>query len=279
MAGAGARSAARPTRPAISGPTMRVRWYSRPRRSTADIEILGAAIVTLDVACDRSLANLAVRLCDVHPDGASLRVSYGILNLAHRDGSETPAPLVPRRRYRVRIQLNDAGAVFPAGHRIRLALSTAYWPMVWPSRENATVTVFGGTLDLPVRPPNAADALLPSLPEPETALARADHGRASGGGTDRPDRPRTGHGGKLRMPHRGGRSTQRGRRNAPRRRRSRAMRGGRGSRPGCGCRARMMRSCCGRRCRRGKATCRSVVANGTTAFRANSYSAALRPAR
>jgi len=110
-----------------------------------------------------------VRLCDVHPDGASLRVSYGILNLAHRDGSEAPAPLVPRRRYRVRIQLNDAGSVFPAGHRIRVALSTNYWPMIWPSPENATVTVFGGTLDLPVRPPTAADALLPSLPEPETA--------------------------------------------------------------------------------------------------------------
>ena len=133
------------------------------------IEILGAAIVTLDVASDRSLANLAVRLCDVHPDGASLRVGYGILNLAHRDGSETPAALVTGFRYRVRIQLNDAGSVFPPGHRIRLALSTSYWPMVWPSRESAMLTVFGGTLDLPVRQPRGADALLPSLPEPATA--------------------------------------------------------------------------------------------------------------
>jgi uncharacterized protein len=135
----------------------------------ARTEILGAAIVMLDIACDKSLANLAVRLCDAHPDGASLRVSYGILNLAHRDGSETPAPLQPGRRYRVRIRLNDAGSVFPAGHRIRLALSTNYWPMVWPSREVATVTIFAGTLDLPVRSPRAADARLPPLPEPETA--------------------------------------------------------------------------------------------------------------
>jgi hypothetical protein len=133
------------------------------------IEILGAAIVTLEVACDKPHANLAVRLCDVHPDGASLRVGYGILNLAHRDGSEAPMPLVAGHRYRVRIQLSDAGSAFPVGHRIRLALSTAYWPMVWPSRETATVTVLGGTLDLPVRTPNGADALLPSLPEPVTA--------------------------------------------------------------------------------------------------------------
>ena len=147
----------------------------------APVAILGAPIVTLDIASDKPLANLAVRLCDVHPDnvrqvgahpgdahsgGASLRVSYGVLNLTHRDGDETPQPLRPGHRYRVRIQLNDAGSVFPATHRIRLALSTAYWPIIWPPPEIATLTLFAGTLDLPVRPPNAADALLPALPEP-----------------------------------------------------------------------------------------------------------------
>jgi len=133
------------------------------------IEILGAPVVTLDLAADRPIANLAVRLCDVHPSGESLRVSYGVLNLTHRDGHETPSPLVPGQRYRVRVQLNDAGSAFPAGHRIRLALSTTYWPMIWPAPEKATVTIFGGTLDLPVRPPQAADASLPPLPGPETA--------------------------------------------------------------------------------------------------------------
>jgi len=135
----------------------------------ARIEILGAPIVMLDIAADRPVANLAVRLCDVHPDAASLRVSYGILNLTHRNGDETPAPLVPGHRYRVRVQLNDAGAAFPAGHRVRVALSTAYWPLIWPSPEIATVTVFGGSLELPVRVPVADDALLPPLPGPETA--------------------------------------------------------------------------------------------------------------
>jgi predicted acyl esterase len=135
----------------------------------APIEILGAAIVTLDVVSDRPIANLAVRLCDVHPSGESLRVSYGILNLTHRDGHETPAPLAVGQRYRVRIKLNDAGSVFPAGHRIRLALSTAYWPMMWPCPELATLLISGGTLDLPVREPQATDALLSPLPGPESA--------------------------------------------------------------------------------------------------------------
>jgi uncharacterized protein len=132
------------------------------------IEILGAAIVTLDVASDRPIANLAVRLCDVHPSGESLRVSYGVLNLTHRDGHDSPAPLVVGQHYRVRIQLNDAGSVFPAGHRVRLALSTAYWPMIWPSPQKATLTILGGTLDLPIRPSRAVGAP-PPLPGPEVA--------------------------------------------------------------------------------------------------------------
>jgi predicted acyl esterase len=135
----------------------------------APVEILGVPIVTLDVTSDRPIANLAVRLCDVQPSGESLRISYGVLNLTHRDGHEKPALLAIGERYRVRIQLNDAGSVFPAGHRVRLALSTAYWPMIWPSPEKATLLIFGGTLELPLRPPQAMDALVSPLPGPESA--------------------------------------------------------------------------------------------------------------
>ncbi len=133
------------------------------------LEILGAPEVELDVASDRPLANLMVRLCDVRPDGGGLRVSFGVLNLAHRESHETPTPLEPGRRYRVQFKLNDAGSAFPAGHRVRIAISTAYWSMIWPAPEVATVTVFGGALALPVRSPRAEDAALPAFQGPETA--------------------------------------------------------------------------------------------------------------
>jgi hypothetical protein len=77
--------------------------------------------------------------------------------------------LATSERYRVRIKLNDAGSVFPPGHKVRLAISTAYWPMIWPSPETATVRIFAGTLDLPQRSPNVADARLSPFPEPEIA--------------------------------------------------------------------------------------------------------------
>ncbi|MDQ2801687.1 MAG: peptidase S15, partial [Pseudomonadota bacterium] len=135
------------------------------------IEILGAPVVELDLACDKPRANLIVRLCDVDPDGASLRVSYGVLNLAHRDSHERPAPLTPGQRYKVRITLNDTAFALPPGHRVRVALSTAYWPMIWPAPEAAAITLFAGTsaLVLPVREPRAEDDALPPMPPPETA--------------------------------------------------------------------------------------------------------------
>ena len=133
------------------------------------IEILGAPIVTLDVASDRPIANLVVRLCDVHPSGESLRVSYGVLNLTHRDGHENPALLAIGERFRVHIQLNNAGSVFPTGHKVRLAVSTAYWPMLWPSPEKATLLIFAGAIDLPQRTSRATDATLSPFSEPESA--------------------------------------------------------------------------------------------------------------
>jgi len=135
------------------------------------LELLGAPVIELEVTSDKPVAQVAVRLCDVAPDGASTLVTYGVLNLTHRDSHEDPAPLEPGQRYKVRVQLNDIAQAFPAGHRLRLGLSTCYWPLVWPSPEAATLTLTTGTasLVLPVREPRAEDADLPAFAEPETA--------------------------------------------------------------------------------------------------------------
>ncbi len=138
------------------------------------IEFLGAPVVTLDLASDRPVTQIAVRLNDIAPDGASTRITYGVLNLTHRDSHEHPEALVPGTRYRVRVQLNDVGYAFPPGHRLRIAISTAYWPLMWPAPEPATLTLFtgGSTLDLPVRTPQEEDAKLRPFDPPEAAAAQ-----------------------------------------------------------------------------------------------------------
>ncbi len=140
------------------------------------LELLGDAELELDITSDQPQALLAARLCDVAPDGSSLRLTYGLLNLSHRDGDADPQALVPRQTYRVKIVLCGLAQVLPVGHRLRLALSTSYWPIAWPSPVPATLTLQCGSsvLRLPVRTPNAAaDAALEPFGEPEGAVPLA----------------------------------------------------------------------------------------------------------
>jgi putative CocE/NonD family hydrolase len=116
------------------------------------LELLGAPEIEIELASDKPVAQLCARLCDVSADGGSRRVSYGVLNLTHRDSHAAPRALEPGRFYRVRLKLNDCGYVFRPGHRIRLALSSAYWPLIWPAPERATLTLrLPAMLTLPVR--------------------------------------------------------------------------------------------------------------------------------
>jgi hypothetical protein len=92
-------------------------------------------------------------------------------NLTHRNGSAHPEPLEPGTRYRVQVQLNEIAQAFPAGHRLRVSLSTSYWPIAWPPPRLTTLTVFtnASRLTLPTRSDNSADAHLPAFAAPEGA--------------------------------------------------------------------------------------------------------------
>jgi hypothetical protein len=140
------------------------------------LEIVGFPELELELAVYRPLALLCVRLCDVAPEGASLLITRGLLNLAHRDGHESPTPLEPGRRYTVLVGLDAIAHHFRAGHRIRVAVSPTYWPLAWPSPEPVTLTLFPGgdtRLVLPVRP-ESSDHEAPQLPEPEEPQAYAE---------------------------------------------------------------------------------------------------------
>ena len=123
-------------------------------------EILGAPVVELEFAASSPVAMVAARVSDVAPDGRATRVTYGLLNLTHLNSHEEPVSLVPGQRYRARVPLNGVAHAFPAGHRIRLSLSTSYWPLAWPPPEPVGLTVFLGhsALELPIRPYDDSDA-------------------------------------------------------------------------------------------------------------------------
>ncbi|MQA02358.1 MAG: CocE/NonD family hydrolase [Streptosporangiales bacterium] len=132
---------------------------------TEAVEILGVPEAELEVSSDQSQALVAVRVCDVAPDGSSRLITQGVLNLTHRDSHEHPEPLQPGERYRVRFPLHAIGYSVPKGHRLRVALAPACWPMVWPSPRSARVIVHfpGSAIHLPVRA-RGADARVPFAP-------------------------------------------------------------------------------------------------------------------
>ena len=120
-----------------------------------DTDIVGAAALTLRLTPDRPTGFVVARLCDVRPDGGVSLITMGALNLTHRRGHDTVVPMQPGEVTEATVTFNDIAYRLPAGHRLRLALSTAYWPMLWPAAAPLSLSLDPSAchLDLPVRPP------------------------------------------------------------------------------------------------------------------------------
>lgn len=105
------------------------------------LDLLGAPVVYLRVASDKPNALVAAVLSEILPDGSATRISFGLLNLTHRNSHTGLEPLEVGRFYDVTMKLNDCGQRIGAGSCLRLALSTSYFPICWPSPEMATLTI------------------------------------------------------------------------------------------------------------------------------------------
>ena len=138
------------------------------------MELLGQPVAVLELTADKPLALVAVRLCDVAPDGSSQLISRGVLNLTHRDSHEHPKAVPAGERIVARVDLRVLGQAVPAGHRLRLAVASSYWPWAWPSPEAVALTLHTAgesRLELPVRPPRPEDATLAAFAPPESGPA------------------------------------------------------------------------------------------------------------
>jgi predicted acyl esterase len=146
-------------------------WDSAPL--VERVELLGPGEAQLEVSADQPWALVAVRVCDVAPDGTSTLLARGLLNLSRREGHDRSVPMPVGQPIKVRIPLQSTAYALPAGHRIRLAVSNTYWPMAWPSPESTTLTVHGGQVNLPRRRSSELDATLAPFGPPESGTALA----------------------------------------------------------------------------------------------------------
>ena len=124
---------------------------------TQMLDIVGDPEINLTLSCDKACGQVAVRLLDCRPDGTSALITYGVLNLTHHLSHESPKALTPGKAISIAFNLDQIAYRVPEGHKLRVAISTAYWPLIWPSPEKITLTLTEGALKLPTRSPAVKD--------------------------------------------------------------------------------------------------------------------------
>jgi putative CocE/NonD family hydrolase len=122
-----------------------------------DVSMLGFAHVRLLATADAPLANWFVRIEDVAEDGRVTAITGAGLAGAQRHSMEHPEPLTPGEEYVLDLDLHLSSWVWPRGHRIRVAVSNAQWPMHWPTPYPMTTALRlggaeGSAITLPVVP-------------------------------------------------------------------------------------------------------------------------------
>jgi hypothetical protein len=133
-----------------------------------DLEILGFPQARLRVSADAPHADWFARLSDVSPDGPVTLVTGAGSNGAHRESATHPQPLEPGQPFSLPVEMHFTSWVFPKGHRIRLSIGNAQWPMFWPTPHPVTTSLVLGEetrLVLPVVPDGAWPK--PDFLEPE----------------------------------------------------------------------------------------------------------------
>ncbi|MEK7324075.1 MAG: CocE/NonD family hydrolase [Chloroflexota bacterium] len=152
---------------------------------TEPLDVIGFPEAVLYLSCSAPVANVVVRLTDVAPDGTSVQVTAGVLNLTHRDSHANPQLLITNTVYETHIQMRATAYRFLPGHRIRLSVSSAYWPVIWPSPYKSDNYVHRGPdtpshIVLPVIPPHSHAPTPPNFKTTPPDLVEI------GGGTDDP---------------------------------------------------------------------------------------------
>jgi predicted acyl esterase len=133
------------------------------------IEIVGLPQVRLRVSADQPLAHWIARLEDVQPEGQASLVAAALLNGSQREDPLKPAPLVPGQVVDLAFDLHFTTWTFRPGHRIRLAVTNAQFPMIWPTPFAMTTTLQLGeatSVSLPVIPFESRATPRFAAPEP-----------------------------------------------------------------------------------------------------------------
>jgi putative CocE/NonD family hydrolase len=95
---------------------------------TDDLEICGPVVATIWASTSASDTDWTAKLVDVHPDGPALNVCDGILRARYANTSGDEQLVSPKEVREYRIDLGATAILIPAGHALRLEISSSNFP-------------------------------------------------------------------------------------------------------------------------------------------------------
>ncbi|QQA41729.1 CocE/NonD family hydrolase [Pelagovum pacificum] len=126
---------------------------------TEPLYLVGYPVLKTRLAFMGPKALVVLRLNEVMPDGTSGRITFALRRLTRPEG------VAPGEMFEAEIPLKGVTHEFSPGNRIRLAVSTSYWPMAWPEGKDNAVTFDPASLSF----------TLPGMP-PETDHTQPEYG-------------------------------------------------------------------------------------------------------
>ncbi len=93
-----------------------------------DIEVTGPVRLTLYAASSAKDTEFSAKLVDVYPDGKAINLRAGMVRARFRDSLTEPSFLEAGTIYRFEINVGTTSNLFKKGHRIRLEVSSSYFP-------------------------------------------------------------------------------------------------------------------------------------------------------
>ena len=93
-----------------------------------DVEVTGPVTVSLWAASSQPDTDFTAKLVDVCEDGCARNLTDGIIRARYRESASNPSLLEPGKAYLYTIDLWATSNVFPAGHRIRVEVSSSNFP-------------------------------------------------------------------------------------------------------------------------------------------------------
>lgn len=92
------------------------------------LRIAGPLSAEIYVSSTARDTDFVAKLVDVRPDGTALNIQEGALRMRYRSGYDSPALMRPGQVYRAKIDMRAIAYYLPAGHRLRLQITSSNFP-------------------------------------------------------------------------------------------------------------------------------------------------------